>query len=197
MKKVANAYLPTKFGNFRILIYQNPISLVENIVLILHKNNEKMRPFIRIHSECATGEVFSSLKCDCKFQLENSMKLLQKRANGAIIYLRNHEGRGIGLINKIKAYSLQEIGFTTITANEELKLQIDARDYQDAIAILRDLKINDFDIYTGNPEKLKVLSDNDFQFKQIIPKIKSNCHNHNYLHEKKCTLKHNIVIQSK
>ncbi len=197
MQKISETNLPTDFGIFNMAIYQNPINLTEHVVLTMPENSRKTgaKPFVRMHSECVTSEIFFSQKCDCKIQLTSAMQMLQERGNGAIIYLKNHEGRGIGLGNKVKAYALQEKGYTTITANQELNLAIDARDYTDAISILRHLKLDNFDLYTGNPDKISILKQHNLTIEQIIPKIKTNSKNHDYLVEKQEKLGHSIFIE--
>jgi 3,4-dihydroxy 2-butanone 4-phosphate synthase/GTP cyclohydrolase II len=184
IEKISEANLPTKFGLFRISIYQNLINAVEHVVLIPHDIDLSIKPFVRVHSECITSEVFNSLKCDCKEQLNQAMQLLQERKNGAIIYLRNHEGRGIGLGNKIKSYNLQDKGFNTSDANKELNLKIDAREYNDAAAILSILDYSDIDLYTGNGEKICTLERLGFKINQIIPKIRACKENKEYIKHK-------------
>ncbi len=196
IEKQSESNLPTEFGNFRISVYKNLVTNVENIMLTLPNNNLNKRPFVRIHSECITGEVFYSLKCDCKQQLENAMKLLQERQNGAIIYLKNHEGRGIGLSNKINAYSLQDKGFNTFESNDKLGFEFDMRDYKDAVGILKDIKLNDFDIYTGNTNKINFLTEYGFNTTQIVPNIKTNECNINYMLYKKNELKYKYIINN-
>jgi GTP cyclohydrolase II len=112
-----------------------------------------MIPMVRIHSECATGDIFGSLRCDCQDQLHAALALIANNKNGAVIYLKNQEGRGIGISNKIKAYHLQEQGLNTYEANEELGLPLDARNYDDAISILKILGYTSITLITNNPAK--------------------------------------------
>jgi len=195
----AGANIPTLFGEMRMLVYQNPINKIEHIVMIKnHKENfENQKPIIRIHSECITSEVFFSQKCDCKQQLETSMKAIIENQCGAVIYLRGHEGRGIGITGKIKAYALQEIGLNTIQANEELGFPVDSRDFIDAISILQDLKVKNFSLYTGNPKKIEFLKNYGFIFDIITPKIDLNLHNSKYLKDKQSKMGHDLILNQK
>ena len=152
MELVSEANLPTNFGNFTIKIFRNPISLVEHYVLIKNEISDAI-PMVRIHSECATGDIFGSLRCDCQNQLHQALALINDHKIGALIYLKNQEGRGIGLANKIKAYQLQEQGSNTYEANEQLGLPADARSYDDAIAILQILGYTTIQLITNNPLK--------------------------------------------
>ena len=152
MELISEAQLPTKFGNFTIKVFKNPISLVEHYVLQTNELGD-LTPMVRIHSECATGDIFGSLRCDCQDQLHESLSLIANNKNGAVIYLKNQEGRGIGISNKIKAYHLQEQGLNTYEANEELGLPLDARNYDDAISILKILGYTSITLITNNPAK--------------------------------------------
>lgn len=154
--KLASANLPTEYGHFKILVYQSKRNGREHTVLLKQKN-KKNKFLVRIHSQCLTGDTFSSLKCDCRDQLVMSLKKIGKAQNGALIYL-NQEGRGIGLTNKIKAYALQDRGFDTIQANKKLGLKTDLRDYEVAARILKDLKINKIILLTNNPDKINQLN---------------------------------------
>lgn len=152
MELISEAQLPTKFGNFTIKVFKNPISLVEHYVLQANEE-EGIIPMVRIHSECATGDIFGSLRCDCQDQLHAALALIAQNKNGAVIYLKNQEGRGIGISNKIKAYHLQEQGLNTYEANEKLGLPLDARNYDDAISILKILGYTSITLITNNPAK--------------------------------------------
>lgn len=152
MELISEAQLPTKFGNFTIKVFKNPISLVEHYVLQTNEA-EGVTPMVRIHSECATGDIFGSLRCDCQDQLHAALSLIAQNKNGAVVYLKNQEGRGIGISNKIKAYHLQEQGLNTYEANEELGLPLDARNYDDATSILKILGYTSITLITNNPAK--------------------------------------------
>jgi 3,4-dihydroxy 2-butanone 4-phosphate synthase/GTP cyclohydrolase II len=148
------------------------------------------QPLLRIHSECLTGDVFGSLRCDCGEQLSKSISLVEAAGNGLIIYLRDHEGRGIGLAEKIKAYQLQDNGSDTVAANLTLGLPIDDRDYQDAINILHRLNISEVNLLTNNPIKASELMAAGIRVTQLPIQIPSNKHNKNYLKSKKEILNH-------
>lgn len=193
IQQVSTANLPTEFGNFAIKVFKNVFTQIEHVVL--QKNNQPInRPIVRIHSECLTGDAFGSLRCDCRSQLNNAMKLIEENGNGYIIYLKNHEGRGIGIGNKIAAYHLQEQGLNTFEANEKLGLPADARDYQDAIWILKDLDLPAFDLITNNPKKVAAFRNAGFDFVQIQISQSSNIHNKKYLQEKINLAQHNIIL---
>jgi GTP cyclohydrolase II len=152
MELISEAQLPTKFGNFTIKVFKNPDSLVEHYVLQTNES-DVVTPLVRIHSECATGDIFGSLRCDCQDQLHAALALIAQNKNGAVVYLKNQEGRGIGISNKIKAYHLQEQGLNTYEANEKLGLPLDARNYDDAISILKILGYTSITLITNNPAK--------------------------------------------
>lgn len=194
MELISDAQLPTKFGDFIIEIYQNKTSGLEHYVLKINTNKEAV-PLVRIHSECTTGDIFGSLRCDCQDQLHHALAAIYENGNGALIYLKNHEGRGIGIANKIKAYQLQEQGFNTYEANEKLGLPADARNYQDAISILQLLGFDTIQIITNNPLKQKALADAGIIFTTIHAPAKINEHNQNYIDQKIQLGHHQINIQ--
>lgn len=190
-KLAATSNLPTRFGEFDILVYLNKEGK-ENVVIKTKSLSES--PILRIHSECITSEVFGSLKCDCKDQLDNSLETIANSKDGLVIYLRQ-EGRGIGLVEKIKAYSLQDKGLDTIEANLELGHEADLRDYADSVDILNSLGIKKVRLITNNPLKHKFLVENSIKVDEIIrvrPKI--NSHNERYLKTKVKKTNHWIDI---
>ena len=146
--------------------------------------NSQNKPIVRIHSECLTGDVFGSLRCDCQQQLHNSLALIAENGHGYIVYLRGHEGRGIGIGNKIAAYALQEKGHNTYEANEQLGLPKDNRNYVDAIWMLKALGINNFSLVSNNPEKVKALKNANFNFDVLQVPITSTEQNQKYLSDK-------------
>src|SRR3989344_5007354 len=149
--KRASASLPTKYGTFRIYVYQHAGK--EHIALVKGDIQHKENIPIRLHSECITGDLFGSLRCDCGEQLEKTFEFLEKQKSGLILYLRQ-EGRGIGLLNKIKAYNLQEHGLDTVEANHHLGFKTDERDYGQAAQIIKDLGIRSVKLMTNNPAKV-------------------------------------------
>src|SRR3989344_3806998 len=179
MKK-ATAILPTKNGNFRIYAYQDS-QKKEHVALVKGEIEHKENVPLRIHSECLTGDLLGSLRCDCGEQLEKTFELLSKEKSGIILYLRQ-EGRGIGLLNKIKAYELQEQGLDTVEANHHLGFKSDERDYQQAAEIIQDLRVKSVKIITNNPSKIVCLERYGVIVHGRIPLIiKSHPHNHHYL----------------
>lgn len=162
------SYLPTKYGDFRIIAYTSPHDNKEHLALLQGKKTAKNPPLLRIHSECLTGDVFTSVRCDCNFQAHFALSQIAEEGRGIFIYLRQ-EGRGIGLINKLKAYNLQDKGLDTAEANEELGFAADEREYDNAIFILKDLGIKKVRLMTNNPEKIKTLEDAGIQVTQRIP----------------------------
>jgi 3,4-dihydroxy 2-butanone 4-phosphate synthase/GTP cyclohydrolase II len=193
IEQVSTAKLPTQFGDFNIRVFKNTLTQVEHIVIEknTHPNNKAI---LRIHSECLTGDVFGSLKCDCQNQLHSALQMIETNGNGYVIYMKNHEGRGIGIGNKIAAYHLQEQGFNTFEANEHLGLPADARDYQDAVWIIKKLDVNTFDLITNNPKKVNAFHNAGFNFSQIQVALPSNAHNKKYLKEKVDLAHHNIIL---
>lgn len=193
MKLISEAQLPTKFGNFTIKVFKNPISLVEHFVL-QNSENETAIPMVRIHSECATGDIFGSLRCDCQDQLHQALELIADNKNGAVIYLKNQEGRGIGISNKIKAYHLQEQGLNTYEANEALGLPADARNYDDATAILKILGYTSITLITNNPLKEAAVKAAGISFTTHHVNSATNEHNKAYLDAKINIGQHHIKL---
>jgi 3,4-dihydroxy 2-butanone 4-phosphate synthase/GTP cyclohydrolase II len=148
------------------------------------------KPLVRIHSECLTGDVFGSQRCDCGAQLLKSIELIQKQGSGLIIYLRDHEGRGIGLAQKIAAYELQDQGENTVQANISLGHAVDDRSYEDAVLILQALAVKEIDLLSNNPEKFSQLIKAGIKVNQLPIQTASNPHNINYLKSKKEILNH-------
>lgn len=188
--KVATSILPTTYGTFQISVYKSIIDNREHTVLL--KGNIRQPLLTRVHSQCFTGDTLLSLRCDCRQQLHQSLDLVSKAGSGVILYL-NQEGRGIGLVNKIKAYSLQDLGHDTVEANNKLGLPTDARNYQVAADILKDLGIEKIRLLTNNPDKEKQLADFGIRITKSIPlESRPNGVNTLYLTTKKRKLGHRL-----
>lgn len=189
------ANIPTKYGEFRMRAYScSETDYVPTIVLINDQTKLDQPVHVRIHSECITGDLFGSMKCECGEQLDLSMKIISEKG-GLIIYLRQ-EGRGIGIINKLHAYRQQEKGLDTIEANRVLGLEIDARRYDTAVHILKQLNIKDIILLTNNPGKIAALKEAGFQSverKSLI--IKPKKENAGYLKTKKDKMGHDLEVE--
>ena len=187
---VSKSQLPTNFGNFDIEVFENILTKEEH-VLISMKNSQN-KPIIRIHSECLTGDIFGSLRCDCQQQLHSALSLIAENGHGYIIYLKGQEGRGIGIGNKIAAYALQEQGLNTYEANEKLGLPADSRNYIDAIWMLKAMHIDNFYLLSNNPDKKNALQNAGFTFDILQVGITPTSHNQQYLSDKIELGKHTI-----
>ena len=186
----AVADLPTQFGNFKIYGYTNKLTGQEHVAIVKDDGSDKI-PMIRVHSECFTGDVMHSLRCDCNAQLHTALSMIEEYGKGAVIYMRNHEGRGIGLVNKIKAYSLQDKGQDTIQANLSLGFPVDLRDYGVGAQIILDLGFNNFNLLTNNPKKIVGLTGYGLKIHDVINlKTDINKYNKKYLETKKEKINH-------
>ncbi len=181
------ANLPTKYGKFKIKAYKDGNQ--EHLAIMSLDFKEIEAPYVRIHSECLTGDTLGSLKCDCQNQLDLAMRFIAKEG-GLIIYHRQ-EGRNIGLLNKVNAYALQDQGRNTIEANLELGFKEDERDYKVIEHIFKDLKIKKIKLITNNPKKIEYVENLGVQIEQRIPAItKINKYNEHYLNTKKIKMGH-------
>ena len=189
MEQVAQAHLPTRFGDFRIVGFQDTLSGAEHVALVM--GDVTPEPLlVRVHSECLTGDAFHSLKCDCGPQLDAAMEQIAREGRGAVIYLRQ-EGRGIGLLNKIRAYALQDGGADTVEANERLGLPVDARDFGIGAQMLHLLGAQKLRILTNNPRKLHSLSGFGLEVVERVPlHVGEDPHNAGYLRTKREKLGH-------
>jgi len=193
---MAASTLPTRYGDFRIHVYKSADEDVEQVALVLGDVAGKDKVLVRVHSECLTGDVFGSQRCDCGEQLDGAMKKIVEEGAGVIVYLRGHEGRGIGLGNKILAYALQDQGRDTVEANLDLGLPVDTRDYQAAADILGDLGVQSLRLITNNPEKLAKLTQYGLQIVERVPiKTTHTPHNIAYLRTKRKKLGHMIDVE--
>ena len=189
----AEANLPTKYGTFKIYGYRNTLDNSEHVALVMGEIKEDEPVLVRVHSECLTGDVFGSLRCDCQSQLHLALKKIADEGKGVLIYMRGHEGRGIGIINKIKAYKLQEEGFDTVEANHKLGFNADLRDFGTGAQILLDIGVRKMRLMTNNPRKIVALEGFGLEIVERVPIItEPNPHNVCYLKTKKDVLGHFI-----
>lgn len=186
----AETKLPTKFGEFRIIVFKNEVDHKEHLMIVKGDVRGKSDVLMRIHSECLTGDVFGSHRCDCGEQLENALRAIEEQGEGIVIYMRQ-EGRGIGLTNKIKAYTLQDQGYDTVEANIKLGFPPDMREYSLAAQMLRELGIQSVKLLTNNPEKKEDLERWGITVSKRVPiVIKANSVNAKYLTTKKEKMRH-------
>jgi 3,4-dihydroxy 2-butanone 4-phosphate synthase/GTP cyclohydrolase II len=192
--RVAEANLPTEFGDFRVVAYRNDVDRREHVALIKGEVQGKQDVLVRMHSECLTGDVFHSQRCDCGQQLHASLRRIEREGEGVLVYMKQ-EGRGIGLLNKIRAYQLQESGMDTVEANEKLGFPADLRDYGIGVQVLLDLGIKSMRLMTNNPKKIIGLQGYGLSVTEQIPiTVKPNRHNERYLKAKRDKLGHLIPV---
>ena len=181
------ANLPTRFGKFKVKAYKDECQ--EHLAIMSEDFFDLENPYVRIHSECLTGDTMGSLKCDCSNQLDLALKLISK--NGGLVVYHRQEGRNIGLVNKINAYKLQDEGYDTIEANLKLGFKEDERDYSAVAFILKDLKLSKIQLITNNPSKIDFVEDLGIEITQRIPAVTSiNKYNKNYIETKKEEMGH-------
>ena len=184
--------MPTDFGDFELHLYRSNLDGEHHLALVKGKMNKQRRTLVRVHSECLTGDVFGSRRCDCGPQLQQAMKQVSEAGHGVILYMRQ-EGRGIGLAPKIKAYKLQQEGYDTVEANEKLGFPMDLREYGIGAQILSDLGIKKIRLLTNNPKKIVGLEGYGLEIVEQVPiRVKANKHNKKYLKTKREKLGHLI-----
>ncbi|HKP35397.1 MAG TPA: GTP cyclohydrolase II [Pyrinomonadaceae bacterium] len=188
--RVATANLPTEWGDFRIAGYRSLTSDEDFVVVFKGDLKPGIPTLVRIHSQCLTGDVFASAKCDCGLQLHRTLQMIEEEGRGAIVY-QQQEGRGIGIINKIRAYELQDKGADTVEANERLGLAVDARDYRQCAEVLFDLGLCKVRVISNNPGKLQALKDAGLEIvERVAIEVEANQNSARYLQTKREKLGH-------
>lgn len=190
VERVAEAKLPTEWGCFQIAGYRSLISDEEYVVLFKGELRPEIPALVRIHSQCLTGDVFGSTKCDCGAQLHRTLEMIEAEGRGALVY-QQQEGRGIGIINKIRAYALQDGGLDTVEANEHLGLAVDAREYRQCAEVLFDLGLCKVRVVSNNPLKLRALEEAGLEIVERVPiEIQPHARAAKYLQTKKDKMGH-------
>ena len=194
VKRLAQTQLPTEHGVFRVLGYCDLVTGAEHVALVSPRGLAGRAPLARLHSECLTGDVFGSQRCDCGLQLERSLERVGAEG-GVLVYLRGHEGRGVGLVSKLQAYALQDRGFDTVDAQTELGLPIDAREYAAGAAILADLEIAAVRLLTNNPMKVNAMREYGIEVVAVerLSMVPGE-HNESYLRTKRDRMGHDLIL---
>ncbi len=193
VRRISEARIPTKWGEFTCYVYESVLDGEQHVAMVRGAVQGERDVLVRVHSECLTGDVFGSYRCDCGVQLDQAMERIAEAGLGALVYLRGHEGRGIGLGHKIRAYSLQDEGMDTIEANEALGLPVDSREYGIGAQILNDLGITTMQLITNNPSKFGGLEGFGLEISgRVAIPVQPNEHNEKYLRTKKDSMGHLI-----
>ncbi len=196
IQREVDVKLPTEYGNFNLVHYTQKTNGQEHLALVKGEWKEEEEILVRVHSSCITGDIFGSCRCDCGPQLQEAMRMIEKEGKGVIVYM-NQEGRGIGLLNKLKAYKLQEEGMDTVEANLKLGFNMDDRDYGIGAQILRDLGVRKMKLMSNNPKKRTGLIGYGLEIvDNIALEIESNEHNAHYLKTKKEKMGHSLKLDS-
>jgi 3,4-dihydroxy 2-butanone 4-phosphate synthase / GTP cyclohydrolase II len=195
--RVARTQIPNEYGRWQAYGYRSDIDNAEHLALVLGDIGDGADVLTRVHSECLTGDVLGSQRCDCGTQLQAAMAAIAERGRGVVLYLRGHEGRGIGLLSKLQAYELQDAGADTVDANLELGLPVDAREYSVAAQLLTDLGVRSVQLLTNNPAKVDALADHGFGVTRIPLPPLTTPHNLRYLTAKRDRLGHQITLLSR
>lgn len=192
--RVADVYLPTEYGDFRAIGYRSEVDGTEHIALVVGEIGSGEDVLVRVHSECLTGDVLGSLRCDCGPQLHEAMRKVSEQGRGIVLYVKGHEGRGIGLLDKLRAYELQELGADTVDANLRLGLPADSRDYGTGAQILADLGVRSMRLLTNNPTKRAGLEGYGLSIVERVPLVvQPNDHNATYLSTKVDRMGHDFA----
>lgn len=189
-----SARIPTRYGTFQLMLFAGGQDDKQHLAFVMGNLNHGENVMLRVHSECFTGDVLGSLRCDCGQQLDRALEMIARAKRGALLYLRQ-EGRGIGLLDKLRAYNLQDEGYDTVEANLELGHQVDERDYTIAALIIRDLGIRSVKLITNNPRKIEELRGLGIPVHQRVPiEIPARPENFNYLRTKVQRMNHLLQL---
>ena len=195
VQRVATAQLPTEFGNFDVVGFKSVLDGADHIALVVGDVGDGENVLVRVHSECLTGDALASLRCDCGPQLHAAMRQVAQEGRGIVLYVRGHEGRGIGLLHKLQAYELQDQGADTVEANVALGLPADARDYGTGAQILVDLGVKSMRLLTNNPTKRAGLIGYGLRITETVPiEIQPNDFNRDYLRTKRDAMGHDLTL---
>ncbi len=195
VERTTERILPTEFGEFTAVGYRNALDDIGHVALVAGDIGDGERILVRVHSECLTGDILGSLRCDCGAQLQNALRAVAEEGRGVVLYLRGHEGRGIGLLHKLQAYQLQDSGRDTVDANLDLGLPADARDYGIGAQILADLGVRSMRLLSNNPAKRAGLEGYGLSIVDRVPlRVEPNAHNERYLATKESRMGHDLGV---